>query len=80
MGYYFRQRHEILLVATRENIPAPLPQNRLSSIICSPRQKHSRKPEVVYEIIEKMYPELPKIELFARSARQGWTVWGNQAA
>jgi N6-adenosine-specific RNA methylase IME4 len=26
-----------------------------------------------------MYPELPKIELFARSARQDWAAWGNQA-
>jgi N6-adenosine-specific RNA methylase IME4 len=27
-----------------------------------------------------MYPELPKIELFARHARPGWAAWGNQAA
>jgi N6-adenosine-specific RNA methylase IME4 len=27
-----------------------------------------------------MYPELPKIELFARAPREGWTAWGNQAA
>jgi N6-adenosine-specific RNA methylase IME4 len=39
----------------------------------------SRKPDEAYELIEAMYPELPKIELFARSARKGWTVWGNQA-
>jgi N6-adenosine-specific RNA methylase IME4 len=27
-----------------------------------------------------MYPELPRIELFARGpARPGWSVWGNQA-
>jgi len=26
-----------------------------------------------------MYPELPKIELFARTCRQGWDSWGNQA-
>jgi N6-adenosine-specific RNA methylase IME4 len=26
-----------------------------------------------------MYPELPKIELFARNAREGWSVWGNEA-
>lgn len=79
MGYYFRQRHEILLVATKGNIPVPLPRDRPDSIFRSPRQKHSRKPEIVYEIIEKMYPHLPKIELFARSARSGWSVWGNQS-
>jgi N6-adenosine-specific RNA methylase IME4 len=26
-----------------------------------------------------MYPELPKIELFARQARPGWEAWGNEA-
>jgi N6-adenosine-specific RNA methylase IME4 len=31
------------------------------------------------ELIERMYPELPKIELFARAAREGWTAWGNQS-
>jgi N6-adenosine-specific RNA methylase IME4 len=26
-----------------------------------------------------MYPELPKMELFARTTRAGWAAWGNQA-
>jgi hypothetical protein len=25
-----------------------------------------------------MYPDLPKIELFARRPREGWTTWGNE--
>jgi len=25
-----------------------------------------------------MYPELPKIELFARQTRSGWQAWGNE--
>ncbi len=79
MGYYFRQQHEILLVATRGNIPAPAAVNRPSSVIRSPRSEHSRKPEVLYDIIESMYPQLPKIELFARNERRGWSRWGNQA-
>jgi hypothetical protein len=39
---------------------------------------HSEKPIIVYEFIEQMYPDLPKIELFARSRRTGWDVWGNE--
>jgi N6-adenosine-specific RNA methylase IME4 len=27
-----------------------------------------------------MYPELPKIELFARNVRPGWMQWGNEVA
>ena len=79
MGYYFRQQHEILLIATRGKIPAPAAEAGPSSVIRSPREEHSRKPEIVYEIIERMYPQLPKIELFARNERQGWSRWGNQS-
>jgi N6-adenosine-specific RNA methylase IME4 len=68
-----------LLIATRGEIPCPLPANRPPSVIEAPRREHSRKPDEVYQLIERMYPELPKIELFARNAREGWARWGNQA-
>lgn len=80
MGYYFRQQHEILLVGTRGAIPAPAPENRPRSVLEAPRQAHSAKPHDYYGLIEAMYPTLPKIELFARVAREGWAAWGNQAA
>lgn len=80
MGYYFRQRHELLLVATKGEPGVPAPENRPPSVIEHPRGKHSAKPPQVYEIIEAMYPAAPKIELFARNQRDGWEQWGNQAA
>jgi len=40
--------------------------------------KHSKKPICAYELIEKLYPDCKKIELFARCRRQGWDVWGNE--
>jgi N6-adenosine-specific RNA methylase IME4 len=50
-------------------------------VIMAPRREHSRKPYEAYELIERMFPTLPKIELFARGApRWGWTVWGNEIA
>ena len=79
MGYYFRQQHELLLVATRGNPPTPVPEMRPSSVIEAPRGEHSAKPPVVHDMIASMYPELPKVELFARGKREGWHVWGNQA-
>lgn len=78
MGYYARQRHELLLIATRGSLPVPEPENRPDSAIISPRTEHSKKPIVVYELIEKMYPHYTKLELFARNKRDGWDVWGNQ--
>ena len=79
LGFFVRGQHEHLLIATKGDIPCPLPANRPSSVIDSPRREHSRKPDEAYELIERMYPDLPKIELFARSAREGWASWGNQA-
>jgi N6-adenosine-specific RNA methylase IME4 len=77
-GYYFRQRHELLLVATRGSVPVPAPSSRPDSIFLEKRTAHSKKPEIAYQLIESMYPNLPKLELFSRTAREGWTVWGNQ--
>lgn len=79
MGYYFRQRHELLLVATRGSIPTPAPGDRAASVIVEPREEHSAKPAKFAELIEAMYPTLPRIELFCRSPREGWAVWGNQS-
>ena len=80
MGYYARQQHELLLIATRGAVPVPDPSNRPPSVIRVRRDnEHSTKPAEFYEVIERMYPDLPKIELFARGRRVGWSAWGNQA-
>jgi N6-adenosine-specific RNA methylase IME4 len=78
MGYYFRQQHELLLVATKGKPTVPDPECRPSSVIRSRREQHSKKPDKVYELIERMYPTAPKIELFARQTRDGWACWGNE--
>jgi N6-adenosine-specific RNA methylase IME4 len=78
VGHWVRNRHELLLIGRRGEFPTPEPANRPSSVIEAPRREHSRKPDEAYEIIEAMYPELPKIELFARHARPNWSAWGNE--
>lgn len=80
MGYYVRQQHELLLIATRGELPTPAPANRPSSVISAPRGIHSAKPELVHDLIRRMYPEYPAVELFARQARDGWASWGNEVA
>lgn len=80
MGYYARQQHELLLVASRGSIPVPEPANRPSSVVRIKRDdEHSAKPHEFYGLIERMYPEYERIELFARNSRDGWAAWGNQA-
>jgi N6-adenosine-specific RNA methylase IME4 len=78
-GYWFRNRHEILLVVTRGRPPAPAPGEQWDSVIEAPAREHSRKPDEAYELIEAYFPNLRKVELFARRRREGWAVWGDEA-
>jgi N6-adenosine-specific RNA methylase IME4/ParB-like chromosome segregation protein Spo0J len=78
-GYWARNKHELLLVGTRGSIPAPAPGTQLESLIEAPVGEHSAKPEAFAEMIERLFPTLPKIELFARGeARPGWDAGGTR--
>lgn len=50
----------------------------MPNIITSQKTFHSRKPTEMYGVIESC-SYAPYIELFSRSQRDGWTMWGNQA-
>ena len=78
MGYHARGRHELLLIATRGGFPPPEPSMRPDSVISFPKTVHSRKPYQVAEMIERLWPSLPKLEMFCRRPREGWDGWGNQ--
>lgn len=80
MGHWFRVDHEILLVATRGKPPAPLQGDQYRSVFDVPASRiHSKKPDLVAEMIEAFWPNLPKIELNRRGPpRPGWDAWGNE--
>ncbi|MBX9676310.1 MAG: ParB N-terminal domain-containing protein [Methylotenera sp.] len=78
-GPYFRQGHEVLMIATKGSVPEVPYDARPSSVLKFKRREHSRKPDEFYQIIDQMYPELSKVELFCRGEpAQGWTGWGNE--
>lgn len=79
MGGIFRICHEVLLVGVRGNV-LPVSDRGISSVITEPRSSiHSQKPDVAYEVIERLWPNARRIELFARVGRKGWTQWGAEA-
>lgn len=78
MGYWFRNRHELLLVGVLGKVSPPPPPLRTSSLIEGIHSAHSKKPESVYEMLERQHPEKQKVELFARHTREGWAHWGNE--
>lgn len=77
-GYWARNRHELLIVATKGKFPCPTPALFPTSLIPGAQREHSRKPEWPQEQIDARLPEARKLELFARRPRAGWVVWGNQ--
>lgn len=79
-GYYFRGQHELLLLGKKGDIPVPAEADRPPSVLSAPRREHSRKPDEVYALIERMYPNSHYLELFARIRREGWVSWGNEGS
>ena len=78
MGYWVRSQHELLLIGKRGKFKTPIPSKRKSSVIHSPRRKHSQKPDIVIDMLNDLYLDLSKIELFARQRSVGWDAWGNE--
>ena len=87
LGYWFRGQHEILLVGTKGKFSPPKVSDRKSSIFVEKKHGHSIKPYCVRNWINKAFPDLSKIELFARPPKdrlfedesyKGWDLWGNE--
>ena len=79
VGFYFRNVTELVLFGVRgKNARTLKPGRRQVNYLGTRKREHSRKPDELYQLIEACSPG-PRIELFARGARPGWTVWGNQA-
>lgn len=78
MGYWFRGRHELLLVGKRGSFSPPPPKARADSVLCYRRGRHSEKPDGVYRLMERMFPHAKRLDMFARCKRKGWTPWGNE--
>jgi N6-adenosine-specific RNA methylase IME4 len=80
VGFYFRNVTELLLFGVRGRNARTLQPGRTQvNYVGTRKREHSRKPDEIYPIIEACSPG-PRLELFARGTRAGWTVWGDQAA
>ena len=48
------------------------------SVVSIERTEHSEKPEYFRQIIDELYIEGKRIELFARTQTDTWDVWGDE--
>ena len=51
---------------------------KYTTVLREPSTKHSKKPDCAYKMLEDMFPNASKIELFARNERDGWDCFGNE--
>jgi len=75
LGYWSRKEAEICLLATCGK-PKRLHCD-VRQIIRAPRREHSRKPDEIYDRIERLVGG-PYLEIFSRTDRPGWDAIGNQ--
>lgn len=76
VGYYTRNNVEVCLLGVKGN---PLKQvGNMSSVVISPREEHSKKPDLVREKIVELCGDVSRVELFARKQTEGWDTWGNE--
>lgn len=78
VGFYFRNVTELLLFGVKGSMRTLPPARSQVNMIESRKREHSRKPDEQYGLIEACSPG-PRLEMFARHPREGWTVWGDEA-
>ncbi|MFY0682845.1 MAG: DNA methyltransferase [Thalassovita sp.] len=75
-GYLFRCAGEPYLLGTVGK-PKQMFKN-IRSVIIAPAREHSRKPDKAYAEAERMFGDVPKLDLFSREVRPGWDAFGNE--
>jgi N6-adenosine-specific RNA methylase IME4 len=78
VGFYFRNVTELVLFGVKGHMRTLAPGRREVNLFSSRKREHSRKPDELYDIIERCSPG-PYLELFARHTRAGWDRWGDEA-
>ena len=77
-GSYTMSQVELCLVGKRGKIPQPRGTRNERQFLSEMRGRHSEKPSEVRDRIARMFPEQPKLEMFARQKTLGWEAWGNE--
>ena len=78
VGFYFRNVTEPILFGVKGSMRTLAPGRSTVNMIETRKREHSRKPDEQYDLIEACSPG-PYLEMFARYARPGWAVWGNES-
>lgn len=81
-AFTVRYGHEYLLYMYKGKLTPVATEERgkIHTVFREKVVKHSKKPEIAYEIIERLYPNTKKLEMYARNTRIGWDSWGDEVS
>lgn len=86
LGYYTRENPETCYLATRKRDPEAgsagggltVRDHGVPRLLVAPIGRHSEKPDEARIRLERLFGDVRRVELFARSRRPGWAAWGNE--
>lgn len=78
-GHYTRGVSELLVIGSRGRGASLRVDAGVPGVILAQQRGHSAKPFETHALIERLCGPRERIELFARSSRAGWDVWGDEA-
>lgn len=78
-GHWMNHSKEHCVIAMKGNFTAYNPCIDGDVLVAEVRET-SRKPDEIYNLIERLCPGVPKLEIFGRqhNVRAGWLTLGNQ--
>ena len=79
MGFYSRAGSESAIIAVKGKGSQLIKDRSIRAVIESKVSVHSRKPQIFRDSILKLCGDIPRLEMFAREAQEGWDVFGDQA-
>ena len=79
-AFTIRYGHEYLLYMYKGKLLpiAKEERGKIHTVFAEQVKRHSQKPEIAYEIIERLYPFTNRLEMYARNHREKWDCWGNE--
>lgn len=79
-AFTIRFGHEYLLYMYKGKLLPVVKAERgkIHSVFTEQVKRHSQKPTTAYEIIERLYPNTQRLEMYARNYRDNWDCWGNE--
>ncbi len=79
-AFTIRYGHEYLLYMYKGKLlpVAKEERGKIHSVFTERVTRHSQKPQIAYEIIERLYPHRCRLEMYARNYRENWDCWGNE--